>query len=100
MKRRGARQRSDIPAQILVQLNRGELATANLMEWLAVDMLELLRTILPQVGLGHSRKDLLVRARTANIKEAGVTKRLAWIGTAICGDPAEDYPKLEEAAVR
>lgn len=100
-RRRGARQRSDIPAKILVQLNRGQLATANLMEWLGVDMLEVLRTILPQVGLGHARKELLARARIENIKEAGVTKRLAWIGTAIF-EVVQNHPDriaIEQALV-
>ncbi len=46
--RKGARSIKDIPANILCQLNSGEIQTANLMEWLAVDKKVLLENILIQ----------------------------------------------------
>lgn len=46
IKRKGARSTKDIPITILAQLNRGEIETANLVEWLAVDQMLLLENLL------------------------------------------------------
>ncbi|PUV24202.1 DNA alkylation repair protein [Sphingobacterium athyrii] len=50
MKRKGARSTKDIPKDILDQLNRGEMETVNLVEWLAVDQQLLLENLLAQNG--------------------------------------------------
>ncbi len=47
-KRKGAKSTKDIPKDILEQLNRGEIETANLVEWLAVDQKVLLENLLIQ----------------------------------------------------
>ncbi|MCE7042522.1 DNA alkylation repair protein [Dyadobacter sp. CY312] len=49
-KRKGARSTKDIPVEILVQLNKGVIQTANLVEWLAVDQRELLKNVLAESG--------------------------------------------------
>ena len=41
-KRNGAKSISKIPPNILQQLNAGQIETANLMEWLAINQKELL----------------------------------------------------------
>lgn len=46
VKRKGARRIKDIPADVLEQLNRGEIETVNLVEWLAVDQKMLLENLL------------------------------------------------------
>lgn len=46
--RRGAKRINDIPEDVLNRLNRGEMETANLVEWLAVDKKELLRHMLQE----------------------------------------------------
>ena len=48
IKRRGSKSIKDIPNEILGQLNRGEIETANLVEWLAVDQRLLLENFLKQ----------------------------------------------------
>ncbi|MDR6369531.1 3-methyladenine DNA glycosylase AlkC [Chryseobacterium bernardetii] len=55
-KRKGARSIKDIPPDILDQLNRGEIETANLTEWLAVDQKLLLENLLLQ----NNRKEYLI----------------------------------------
>ena len=55
IKRKGAKSIKEIPKDILEQLNRGEIETANLVEWLAVDQRVLLENLLEQ----HDRKKYL-----------------------------------------
>jgi 3-methyladenine DNA glycosylase AlkC len=45
-KRKGARSLSEIPKTILLQLNKGEIESANLVEWLAINQLSLLEHFL------------------------------------------------------
>lgn len=49
-KRKGARSIKDIPQDILEKLNKGEIETANLMEWLAIDTETLLNSLLKQLN--------------------------------------------------
>ena len=49
-KRKGARTIRDIPKNILEQLNQGEMETANLVEFLAIDQRVLLKNLLTQFG--------------------------------------------------
>ena len=46
IKRKGSRSTKDIPKEILVQLNNGQIETANLVEWLAVNQRVLLENLL------------------------------------------------------
>lgn len=48
IKRKGSRSTKDIPKEILEQLNSGQIETANLVEWLAVDQKLLLENLLKQ----------------------------------------------------
>lgn len=49
--RKGARRISEVPPEVLRALNRGETATVNLVEWLALDQRVMVRHVLPAVGL-------------------------------------------------
>ncbi|KFF07749.1 DNA alkylation repair protein [Flavobacterium hydatis] len=48
IKRKGSRSTKDIPKDILEKLNKGEIETANLVEWLAIDQKLLLKNFLEQ----------------------------------------------------
>lgn len=48
-KRKGSRSTKDIPSEIMLQLNRGEIETANLVEWLAIDQRILLTNLLQEL---------------------------------------------------
>lgn len=52
-RRKGAMRRSEIPPDVLRALNEGREETITLVEWLAIDMPTLLRSISPGVGLSE-----------------------------------------------
>jgi 3-methyladenine DNA glycosylase AlkC len=65
---------ADIPADILAQLNAGQRATASLAEELAIDMLALVRAIVPEVA------ELIAERLDGN---AGIVQRMSVIGTTL-----------------
>lgn len=50
IKRKGSRTTKDIPTDILEKLNKGEIETANLVQWLAIDQKKLLKNIFQQTN--------------------------------------------------
>ncbi|WP_312076797.1 DNA alkylation repair protein [Chryseobacterium sp.] len=78
-KRKGARSAKDIPTEILHQLNAGEIETANLVEWLAVDQKLLLENLLQQ----NERLDYLkpILAKIDALKKQTVNTINEAIGT-------------------
>lgn len=62
-KRKGARSFKDIPKDILHQLNAGEIASANLVEWLAIDPMLLLENVLKQADRKHYFNSLSTQVR-------------------------------------
>ncbi|TLX23459.1 DNA alkylation repair protein [Chryseobacterium indologenes] len=80
-KRKGARSVKDIPTEILHELNKGEIETANLTEWLAVDQKLLLENLL----LEHHREEYLkpVLKKVDGLKKQTVNTVNEAIGTGI-----------------
>ncbi len=69
-KRKGSRSTKDIPKEILEQLNAGQIETANLVEWLAVDQRLLLENLLTQLNKTGYLKPIL--ADVGNLKKQTV----------------------------
>lgn len=80
-KRKGARSIKDISTEILQQLNHGEIETANLTEWLAVDQKLLLENLLHQ----HHRVGYLkpVLKKVMELKKQTVNTVNEAIGTGL-----------------
>jgi 3-methyladenine DNA glycosylase AlkC len=81
VKRKGSKSTKDIPKDILEQLNCGQIETANLVEWLAVDQRLLLENLLIQTN----RKKYLNPILTGidNLKKQTVNTINEAIGTGI-----------------
>ena len=80
-RRKGAMRRSDIPPDVLLALNEGREETLTLVEWLAIDMPTLLRSIIPGTGLAEARDQLEEAAN--GLADKGITVRLKGIGEAL-----------------
>ncbi|EAQ77002.1 DNA alkylation repair protein [Blastopirellula marina] len=80
--RKPARRRSEVPADVLKALNAGQIESRNLVEWLVIDQVKLLKAILPEIGLNDdpTQKSLLKTAR--GFREVGVMQRSTGIGAA------------------
>jgi 3-methyladenine DNA glycosylase AlkC len=87
---------SDVPLEIVAALNRGEIETVNLMEWLAADMGHLASVVAEEASDLTLRKRL--KAAGSAMAGAGVTGRLKLAGRAIaeatrCHSP--DFSRLK-----
>jgi len=80
--RKGATRAADIPADVLAALTRGEIASANLVELLALDQSQLLRRVFP---------DLLPQALQAldAACQLGILKRMTAIGALLWAELGE-----------
>ena len=79
VKRKGSKSTKDIPKEILEQLNNGQIETANLVEWLAVDQRLLLENLLKQTNRTKYLKPIL--ADIENLKKQTVNTINEAIGT-------------------
>lgn len=60
LNRKGARKRQDIPTEVLDYLNSGQIETVNLTEWLAVEHLNLIKTVFPELGIDQNETILVI----------------------------------------
>ncbi|MFB9079844.1 DNA alkylation repair protein [Flavobacterium procerum] len=81
VKRKGARSIKDISAVILEQLNNGEIETANLIEWLAVNQTKLLENVLKESNRMNYLEPILTDI--SNLKKQTVNTINEAIGTGI-----------------
>ena len=71
LNRKGARKVSDIPEEVLMLLNQGEIESVNLTEWLAINHITLLKNVLPKVGL-HNKLESIVSEMLKQDAESGM----------------------------
>lgn len=76
--RKGARSTADIPMDILQQLNMGAIESVNLVEWLAIDHLILLKNVCISLDRLHYFAD--IQQQIAQLKKATVNSLNATIG--------------------
>ncbi|OXB03576.1 DNA alkylation repair protein [Flavobacterium oncorhynchi] len=81
MKRKGARSAKDIPSSILEQLNKGEIESANLIEWLAFNQTALLENLLKELNRAEYLEPILIDIRS--LKKQTVNTINEAIGTGI-----------------
>jgi len=58
LNRKGSRKAQDIPKNVLNLLNSGKIETVNLTEWLAINQVELLDNVFPEIGLNEYLNEL------------------------------------------
>ncbi|MEM7162238.1 MAG: DNA alkylation repair protein [Bacteroidota bacterium] len=92
--RKGARKVQDVPEKVLHLLNKGEIETVNLTEWLAIDHLLLVQHVFPNLGLGKNEVSAIVQAIQSN-KKATAMNRTRVIGTSLY-ERLEDESSLEK----
>jgi 3-methyladenine DNA glycosylase AlkC len=83
--RKGSKNLAGIPLQVLELLNKGEIETVNLMEWLAVDQLSLLTLLLKE----HFAETFLVEIKAILTKHAkdGANTKVKLIGQWLGAQP-------------
>jgi 3-methyladenine DNA glycosylase AlkC len=81
IKRKGSRSTKDIPVDILDKLNKGEIETANLVEWLAIDQKLLLKNVLQQTNRSKYFEPIIANIET--LKKQTVNTINETIGTSI-----------------
>lgn len=60
LNRKGARKVEEVPSDVLVLLNTGEIETVNLTEWLAIDHAELVEANFQQLGVSKQTSGFIV----------------------------------------
>ncbi len=76
--RKGARKAKDIPENVLSLLNKGEIETANLTEWLAINQIELISKTFPSIGLSEHIDEL--KASIEQLKNTSTMSSIKSVG--------------------
>ena len=97
-RRRGARRRSDVAADTLRKLNLGLDETVNLMEWLAVDMEILARSVFSSGECGDLGRQIL--NKLPRLAGLGITRKLAAVGAAVASVSRDPDHRLHRTLLR
>ncbi|MDT3497963.1 DNA alkylation repair protein [Bacillus toyonensis] len=68
LNRKGARKVNEIPKEVLQLLQQGKIESVNLTEWLAINHIELLKHVLPSIGLKNSLECIVVELEKQNVE--------------------------------
>lgn len=68
LNRKGARKVNEIPKEVLQLLQQGKLESVNLTEWLAINHIELLKNVLPSIGLKKSLECIVAELEKQNVE--------------------------------
>ena len=82
LNRKGARKVQDIPDEVLKLLNKGEIETVNLTEWLAVEHKTLIETVFPELGI-ESGKIKQISETIASQKKPSTMNTTKLIGSTV-----------------
>ncbi|MGN4446763.1 DNA alkylation repair protein [Bacillus cereus group sp. MYBK79-1] len=67
LNRKGARKVNEIPKEVLQLLQQGKVESVNLTEWLAINHIELLKNVLPSIGLKNSLEYIVAELEKQNV---------------------------------
>ncbi|EOP11308.1 hypothetical protein ICS_02549 [Bacillus cereus BAG2O-3] len=68
LNRKGARKVNEIPKEVLQLLQQGKIESVNLTEWLAINHIELLKNVLPSIGLKNSLEYIVGELEKQNVE--------------------------------
>lgn len=75
LSRKGAKKVNEIPKEVLQLLQQGKLESVNLTEWLAINHIELLKNVLPSIGLKDSLEFIVAELEKQNVETGMKGKR-------------------------
>jgi len=93
LNRKGARKAADIPTEVIELLNKGEIETANLTEWLAVNQFKLIDNTFSELGLKDYIED--VKESINQLKKQTTMSTVKVVGEMLYELSSEDE-KLQE----
>ena len=68
LNRKGPRKVNEIPKEVLQLLQQGKVESVNLTEWLAINHIELLKNVLPSIGLKNSLESIVAELEKQNVE--------------------------------
>ena len=68
LNRKGPRKVNEIPKEVLQLLQQGKIESVNLTEWLAINHIELLKNVLPSIGLKNSLEYIVGELEKQNVE--------------------------------
>ncbi|MCU4969429.1 DNA alkylation repair protein [Bacillus toyonensis] len=68
LNKKGARKVNEIPKEVLQLLQQGKVESVNLTEWLAINHIELLKNVLPSIGLKNSLESIVAELEKQNVE--------------------------------